>query len=1460
LLDLGMSGADVKDTFRTAAEHFNLDDCDVDELLHAVATSAAAAAGGGGGSIPGGGGVAAAGKDAATKRLVDKLGPRGALAAAAAGRLARVRENLAMPVLDEQSHAQRLFHAKSRVETLVSEKKLDLNPTPPEGRDDGAGAFAFVEEDLEDFGDGKSFSPQTFILRALIANALKFKADVDLEEFQKTIGRWSVEDELRETFENFHGKDCGAHHMAITAALQLFLCTPKRALALLRADDVFVVGTKPAVMRLDVVRKAYPKASNDDSDSSLHATPKMIEKAREAREGTAPCTALFSADLNYNRCSPTLATLMGVMEFRIVIVEALITLLWWTYEGKIGVEDSGERKMGDPAGALADDEEEELVECVIDVLKRAAYEDQMMEIRRKNKGRTPNNGEDEDDVVYDVDDDPLVPFSVSSSAMAMKFNALLSAATPRLARLLAQWAHRLIPRCAHPMILGSMLCKVLPPPALERFRDVEDDDGDAGDAGGDDDDRSPPPPPARGAADFNDISSLSLDESSGEWAVAQVLPALLNGAVPDEDVTAALMFCLGAPQTSRSAAQTAAAIRRVLCAAAAVDFAVALDGHPMDAYYAECEKKKEEEGRSEKGNDEMYEEVAAEWEKRCRSEAKQCGGGGDYKSEAKKIARAMTRDLLVHGDNILPDGFKVTDALVGAMARAAAKRAETARVLLSDVDADIAFPLSRGGLADSPADKDAAKDGPASHAGGAGGSNKKEKGDSKSAKATKASAKAAAREAAREAAEREADRKEMAAINAVFGRSTSSAIRETSSSTDRGVAPDDSELSDDASDAPLLPPSSPIVDLPIVMAALRSPATREAAKATLTTATRRGAFDVDEVVAAVAKSILYEKNTERFLRAPPSPSPSPSPDAATTATTATTAADADETKVVLRRAFAATSEYLEPPSPCAVAAVEAARALFDAGHDEGGVAVLREVAASYDLARQRDVRKMLLAETLGQIDEASDNKVSVKSQSHGGGRADASASGDVSCSSSTLTLLLAFASELVGLWSGDFHAIETEADPTSDRATARRWFPLFKQAYKAKYPNIAPDADSKRSSAKPPSPEGAFEALAMMHERTARLKRRLADAKKQADDAIAARDAAKAKLADEATKLGRDRKAAAAKTAEAERAVKQTKLDAKKEAEKAERTRLELCAKLREVTSQIDWATGEREEKQAAAAREKAAAEAKSRDADAAVQKMKAERREETRRAQKAIEAAATMKREKAKLEGDVAGLRQELESARGELSAAKRTAEKAAANAAAANAAAANAAAASSGGSDADHAVVRAARAKIEQLEADLSLERRRLAALRGEGLDDLSVADLAGVRRTLEEGVRAVEAVTGRLAGSGSPSSGGGNGGGDRTAGGYGPGPGPVAYGPGTPGGSPYAAPGGVRAGLGAPGSPSRSAASPGANSSNPNPNPNTPLTAFGGGGLGGLGSSFFGSGGLGNGMWGEEGAKWR
>ena len=35
-----MSGADVKDTFRTAAEHFNLDDCDVDELLHAVATSA----------------------------------------------------------------------------------------------------------------------------------------------------------------------------------------------------------------------------------------------------------------------------------------------------------------------------------------------------------------------------------------------------------------------------------------------------------------------------------------------------------------------------------------------------------------------------------------------------------------------------------------------------------------------------------------------------------------------------------------------------------------------------------------------------------------------------------------------------------------------------------------------------------------------------------------------------------------------------------------------------------------------------------------------------------------------------------------------------------------------------------------------------------------------------------------------------------------------------------------------------------------------------------------------------------------------------------------------------------------------------------------------------------------------------------------------------------------------------
>ena len=224
------------------------------------------------------------------------------------------------------------------------------------------------------------------------------------------------------------------------------------------------------------------------------------------------------------------------------------------------------------------------------------------------------------------------------------------------------------------------------------------------------------------------------------------------------------------------------------------------------------------------------------------------------------------------------------------------------------------------------------------------------------------------------------------------------------------------------------------------------------------------------------------------------------------------------------------------------------------------------------------------------------------------------------------------------------------------------------------------------------------------------------------------------------------------------------------------------------------------------------------------------------------------------------AGLRQELESARGELSAAKRTAEKAAANAAAANAAAANAAAASSGGSDADHAVVRAARAKIEQLEADLSLERRRLAALRGEGLDDLSVADLAGVRRTLEEGVRAVEAVTGRLAGSGSPSSGGGNGGGDRTAGGYGPGPGPVAYGPGTPGGSPYAAPGGVRAGLGAPGSPSRSAASPGANSSNPNPNPNTPLTAFGGGGLGGLGSSFFGSGGLGNGMWGEEGAKWR
>ncbi|EEH53132.1 uncharacterized protein MICPUCDRAFT_35799, partial [Micromonas pusilla CCMP1545] len=83
LLDLGMSGADVKDTFRTAAEHFNLDDCDVDELLHAVATSAAAAAGGGGGSIPGGGGVAAAGKDAATKRLVDKLGPRGALAAAA---------------------------------------------------------------------------------------------------------------------------------------------------------------------------------------------------------------------------------------------------------------------------------------------------------------------------------------------------------------------------------------------------------------------------------------------------------------------------------------------------------------------------------------------------------------------------------------------------------------------------------------------------------------------------------------------------------------------------------------------------------------------------------------------------------------------------------------------------------------------------------------------------------------------------------------------------------------------------------------------------------------------------------------------------------------------------------------------------------------------------------------------------------------------------------------------------------------------------------------------------------------------------------------------------------------------------------------------------------------------------------------------------------------------------------
>jgi hypothetical protein len=112
LLDLGMSGADVKDTFRTAAEHFNLDDCDVDELLHAVATSAAAAVGGGGGSIPGGGGVAAAGKDAATKRLVDKLGQRGALAAAAAGRLARVRENLAMPVLDEQSHAQRLFHAK----------------------------------------------------------------------------------------------------------------------------------------------------------------------------------------------------------------------------------------------------------------------------------------------------------------------------------------------------------------------------------------------------------------------------------------------------------------------------------------------------------------------------------------------------------------------------------------------------------------------------------------------------------------------------------------------------------------------------------------------------------------------------------------------------------------------------------------------------------------------------------------------------------------------------------------------------------------------------------------------------------------------------------------------------------------------------------------------------------------------------------------------------------------------------------------------------------------------------------------------------------------------------------------------------------------------------------------------------------------------------------------------------